>query len=274
MIGSAMMRAMHAKFPLTTWGTIRDSSFQRYFEPDIAEHLIPGIGVENIDALAKVLGERAPDVVINCAGLTKHKDGADDPLIAVPINTIFPHRLARLCGLIDARLIHISTDCVFSGSGGMYKESDFADASDVYGRSKILGEVAYGNNVTLRTSTIGRELNSKFGLLEWFLAQQGSCKGYKNAIFSGFPTSYFATVVRDIVLPNSNIRGLYHVSADPISKFDLLSMIAMEYSKKIDIVSEEDFCIDRSLDSTAFKKLTGFQSPDWKTLIQTMRTCE
>jgi dTDP-4-dehydrorhamnose reductase len=211
-----------------------------------------------------------PDVVVNCAGLTKHKPEAEDPLVSIPINTLMPHRLAGLCKLVGARLIHVSTDCVFSGEKGSYTEDDFADARDVYGKSKALGEVDYQHAITLRTSTIGHELQSTYGLLDWFLSQQGRCKGYTNAIFSGLPTVVFAQVVRDVVIPHAELSGLYHVAAKPINKFDLLKLIAEVYGKSIDIVPDEKLVIDRSLDATRFRLATGYTAPEWPELINTM----
>lgn len=274
MIGSTMLRVMNERFSSNVVGTVRDPSIARYFDPDLAKRLIFDVDVERQDCLIKVLGLVRPDVVINCAGLTKHKPTAEDPLRALPINALMPHRLAGLCALTGARFIHVSTDCVFSGKRGSYTEGDIADAEDVYGRSKILGEVTYPNTVTVRTSTIGRELNSRYGLLEWFLAQNKNCNGYRKAIFSGLPTVLFARIVRDIVIPNINLSGLFHVSAAPISKYDLLRLISKEYRKEIDIVPDDTFHIDRSLDSSLFRAATGYVAPGWDEIIQLMRFCE
>jgi dTDP-4-dehydrorhamnose reductase len=172
--------------------------------------------------------------------------------------------------MIDARLIHISTDCVFSGKKGRYIEGDLPDAFDVYGKTKALGEVTYSKALTLRTSTIGHELQSQFGLLDWFLAQDQVCKGYTRAIFSGLPSVVFAQVMRDFVIPNEEMFGLYHVGASPIDKFSLLKLIADAYGKKIEIVPDEVFEMDRSLDSSRFYAATGYQPPEWPELIKTM----
>jgi dTDP-4-dehydrorhamnose reductase len=209
-------------------------------------------------------------VVVNCAGLTKHKPEADDPMVSIPINALMPHRLAALCKLVGARLIHVSTDCVFSGNKGGYVEDDFADARDVYGKSKALGEVHYPHTITLRTSTIGHELQSQYGLLDWFLSQEGQCKGYARAVFSGLPTVIFAQVVRDQVIPHIELSGLYHIAAQPIAKFELLKLIADVYGKTIDIVRDENLTIDRSLDAKRFQLATGYVAPDWPELIKLM----
>jgi len=236
----------------------------------IAERVIAGVDVENHDDLVKVLDQARPVVVVNCAGLTKHKHGAEDPLLSIPINTLMPHRLAGLCKLSGARLIHVSTDCVFSGEKGDYVESDFADARDVYGKSKALGEVVYPHSITLRTSTVGHELHSKYGLLDWFLSQQVCCKGYSRAIFSGLPTMVFAQVIRDVVIPNAELSGLYHVAAKPINKYDLLKLIADVYGKSIEIVPDDKLVIDRSLNSKRFQLATGYVAPEWPELIKLM----
>jgi dTDP-4-dehydrorhamnose reductase len=270
MIGSTVFRVLSEKDDWQVFGSVRDIEVKRFFTKSISEHLIAGIDVEHPDAMVNVLNQVCPDVVVNCAGLTKHKPEAEDPLVSIPINTLMPHRLAGLCKLVGARLIHISTDCVFSGEKGGYVESDFADARDVYGKSKALGEVDYPHAVTLRTSTIGHELQSEYGLLDWFLSQQGRCKGYTQAIFSGLPTVVFAQVVRDVVIPNEKLSGLYHVAAQPINKFDLLKLIADEYGKDIEIVPDEKLVIDRSLDANRFRLATGYVAPEWSDLIKWM----
>ncbi len=270
MIGSTVMRVLSEKSDWQVFGTVRDASVKRFFSAAIGECLIAGVDVEHQELLVKVLDQIRPDVVVNCAGLTKHKPEADDPLISIPINTLMPHRLAGLCKLVNARLIHVSTDCVFSGEKGGYLESDVADARDVYGKSKALGEVVYPHAITLRTSTIGHELQTKYGLLDWFLSQEGSCKGYSRATFSGLPTVAFAQVVRDVVIPNKQLSGLYHVAAEPINKYELLKLIAEQYGKTIDIVPDDKLVIDRSLNADLFKKATGYVAPDWRSLIKLM----
>lgn len=270
MIGNTVLRVLSEKSDWQVFGTIRNESVKRFFSSSISERLIAGIDVEYQDALIKVLERIRPDVVVNCAGLTKHKPEADDPLVSIPINTLMPHRLAGLCKLIGARLIHVSTDCVFSGEKGGYIENDFADARDVYGKSKALGEVCYPHTISLRTSTIGHELQSQYGLLDWFLSQEGRCKGYTRAIFSGLPTVIFAQVVRDVVIPRPELSGLYHVAAKPIAKFDLLKLIADAYGKSIDIIPDDKLTIDRSLNAERFQSATAYLAPEWPELIKLM----
>lgn len=270
MLGNAVMRVL-SQGPDEVWGTVRSPSSAVKFPDAIRSRLISGVDVESTDALVRVFGDVHPDVVINCVGLVKQLAEADDPLAALPINAILPHRLARLAVAVRARLIHVSTDCVFDGQDGGYVEADRPNAADLYGRSKLLGEVDYPNAITLRTSIIGRELGSAHGLIDWFLSQTGSVRGFNHAIFSGLTTVELARVMRDVVLPRPGLRGLYHVSADPISKFDLLTLVAEVYGKTIEIVPDQALKIDRSLDSTRFKAATGYRPPDWREMIQGLR---
>ena len=272
MIGSTMIRILSEKSDWQVFGTVRDIRIKQFFPSFIGLRLIEGVDVENLDMLLKVLDKIRPDVVVNCAGLTKHKLEADNPLISIPINTLMPHRLAGFCKLLGARLIHISTDCVFSGLKGDYIETDYADARDVYGKSKALGEIFYPNSITLRTSTIGHELQSQFGLLDWFLSQKERCKGYTRAKFSGLPTVMFAQIVRDVVIPHKELSGLYHVGAEPICKFDLLRRIADVYDKHIEIEPDDKFVIDRSLNADRFREATGYVAPNWDILIKLMHS--
>lgn len=270
MLGNAMVRVLSESAGLKVFGTARSAIALRYFKPEIEQRIITGVDIENQDSLVRVFAKVKPQVVVNCIGLVKQLAEADDPLIALPINAILPHRLARLCELGGARLVHVSTDCVFSGAKGNYAESDSSDAKDLYGRSKFLGEVTEPHTITLRTSIIGRELNSSHGLIDWFLSQEGRVKGYIKAVFSGLPTVELAQVVRDVVLPHPQLSGLYHVAATPIAKFDLLRMVAEIYGKTIDIVPDDTVVIDRSLNAGRFHKATGYAPPAWPELIKKM----
>lgn len=271
MIGSAMFRVLHDKAGWQIWGALRSGAARKFFSVAQQEQLLIVGDVENNDQLVRAFAEVKPDVVVNCIGLTKHHKEAEDPLLAIPLNALLPHRMADLCNAVGARLIHISTDCVFSGRRGNYAESDVPDATDVYGKSKHLGEVVnYPHAITLRTSTIGHELQSSYGLLEWFLAQQDSCNGFNRAVFSGLPNTVFAQVVRDHVIPNVGLHGLYHVGADPIGKYELLQLIAQQYGKQIDIVRDDSFVIDRSLNSERFTQATGYRAAPWPDLIREM----
>jgi dTDP-4-dehydrorhamnose reductase len=271
MLGHAVLRTMTEADNHEVWGTLRNPSAARHFSPAIASRLISGVDVETSDALSSVFNTVKPDIVINCVGLVKQLSDGNDVLTAVPLNTLLPHRLAKHCSENGARLIHVSTDCVFSGKKGNYSECDTPDAEDVYGRSKLLGEVTdRAHAITLRTSIIGHELNSAHGLTDWFLTQKGRVKGYRRAIFSGLPTVELARVMRDFVLPNTALSGLYHVAAAPIAKVDLLNCIKHVYKKEIEIEPDDAVVIDRSLNADKFHRATGYVAPDWQTLVERM----
>lgn len=270
MIGNAMFRVLAGHPGWEVWGTIRSDSDKQYFHSSIRGSLITGVFAECLDAIVSTFSLIKPNVVVNCIGLTKHQADGDKPLRVIPLNALFPHRLSELSAVAGARLIHISSDCVFSGTRGSYCEDDIPDALDLYGRSKYLGEVSDLQSVTLRTSTIGHELHSCLGLLEWFMAQDGACKGYAKAIFSGLTSVEFARIVRDYVIPHPELQGLYHVGGDPISKYDLLQEVAAVYGKQGDLRPDENLVIDRSLDSTRFRQATGYQPPSWADLIRSM----
>jgi dTDP-4-dehydrorhamnose reductase len=274
MIGNAMIRVLSEKKDWQVFGTLRSEQAKRFFSPAIAERLVTGVDVENHDVLARVFGRVRPDAVINCIGLTKHHKDAANPMAAIPLNALLPHRMAELCTVAGARLVQVSTDCVFSGAKGGYTEDDRADAQDLYGKSKFLGEVDYPHAITLRTSTIGHELHSAYGLLDWFLSQGERCKGFSRAIFSGLPSIVFAQIVRDVVLARSDLHGLYHVAAHPIGKYDLLRLIAAAYGKTIEIECDQQFVIDRSLNAQRFHAATGYSAPDWPELVHAMCTFE
>lgn len=271
MLGSTVFRVFSSDAGHETWGTVRSCSALRNFPVASQERLLIGVDVLDQDALVEVLAKVRPDVVINCVGLIKQLADAKDPLTALPINAMLPHRLARLCALSGARLIHISTDCVFSGRKGGYLESDVSDAEDLYGKSKYIGELHdLPHAITLRTSIIGHELNSNHSLVDWFLSQEGSTRGFSKAIFSGLPTAELARVMKDFVLPHPELNGLYHVSAEPIAKLDLLTLIASQYGKSIEIRPDAALVIDRSLNSERFTQATGYKAPTWPQLIELM----
>ncbi|PTT24973.1 SDR family oxidoreductase [Pseudomonas sp. HMWF021] len=271
MLGSTVFRQFHGNPHLEVWGTLRNPNGVKHFPEDTHSSLISNVDVLDQDSLVSVMARVKPDVVINCVGLIKQLADAKDPLFALPINAMLPHRIAKLCALANARFIHISTDCVFSGRKGLYTEEDISDAEDLYGKSKYIGELhAEPNAVTLRTSIIGHELGSQFSLVDWFLSQSGSVKGYEKAIFSGLPTVELARVIRDYVIPNPELRGLYHVSVAPIDKLSLLKLIAEVYKKEIDIVADSNVAIDRSLNSSKFQAATGYVPPSWLELVKSM----
>ena len=270
MLGNAVLRLFAVSPGFEVTGSVRSLTALASLAPQFRQRVLAGIDVENHDSLVQLMTTVRPQVVINCIGLIKQLATANDPLAALSINALLPHRLARLCALSGARLVHISTDCVFSGAKGMYREDDPADATDLYGRSKYLGEVDCAHAVTLRTSIIGHELGSAHGLVAWFLAQSSSVQGFARAIFSGLPTVELARVIREVVIPRPDLHGVYHVSASAISKFDLLTLVARVYDKRISVELDERLVIDRSLDSSRFRTTTGYVPPEWPALIRGM----
>ena len=268
MLGHAMLRVFAASPGYTAEGSARSAAGVRLLPEGLRAQVHTGVDVENFDALASLFGRVRPQVVVNCIGLVKQLAEADDPLAALPINALLPHRLSRLCALVGARLVHVSTDCVFAGTRGGYTEADAPDAQDIYGRSKLLGELTQDTHaITLRTSIIGHELSSSHGLVAWFLAQKGPVRGYAKAVFSGLPTVELAHIVRDHVLPQPALSGLYQVSAAPIDKLALLRLVAALYGRDTVITPDERLVIDRSLDSTRFRSATGYASPTWPELV-------
>ncbi len=271
MLGNAVFRFLNELDLYKVFATVRSLGAKKLFYERFADRIIEGVDVTNNDSLIRVMTSIKPDIVINCVGLIKQIIDETDPLPTIEINAILPHRLSMLCQITNSRLIHISTDCVFSGKQGNYFESDESDATDLYGKTKFIGEVSGENIITLRTSIIGHELSSRRALVAWFLSQEGKVKGYTRAIFSGVPTVEFARIIRDFVLIRPDLSGLYHVSAAPISKFDLLHQIASTYEKDIEIEPDDSVEIDRSLNSSLFKEATGYSAPPWPELILRMR---
>lgn len=226
-----------------------------------------GLDVRSLERLVEVLADFRPQVVINCVGIVKQRPTAKESIPSLEINALLPHRLAVLCKGIGARLVHLSTDCVFSGRKGNYQESDPSDAEDLYGKTKFLGEVHDDNCLTLRTSIIGRELSRKKSLLEWFLAQQGPVKGFKNAIYNGFTTLEMSRIIESMLLDHPQASGVYQVSSEPINKYELLLLFREKLRHNIEILPDESFCCDRSLDSTRFRRAFNYTPPSWDSMI-------
>lgn len=249
-------------------GSVRD--------PGAAESLGLPAELHRFDALRPgelpdLLGKVVPDVVLNCIGIVKQLDDAKRPLPSIAINSLFPHQLADACAAAGTRLIHISTDCVFSGAlplGQAYTEDDVPDARDLYGLSKLLGEVTVPGTLTIRTSIIGWELGRETGLLEWFAAQRGgTVAGYTNAVFSGLTTRAFADVLADVVRSSPALEGLYHVAAAPITKLDLLRMIDERLALDVTIRPVDEPVLNRALDPSRFREATAIEAPAWSTML-------
>ena len=271
MLGNAIFRYLSSTHDYEVFGTIRTNAGRRFFLDKFQSHLLANVDVHDQNSLVSVFENVRPEIAINCVGLIKQLAEANDPLLALPINAMLPHRLDRLCSLVGTRLIHFSTDCVFSGKKGLYIENDSPDANDLYGKSKLIGEVCESpNTLTLRSSFIGHELNSNNGLIDWFLSQSGTVYGYNKAIFSGMSTVELARIIEQYLLTKPVLHGLYHISAEPIDKMSLLQLVAKEYGKNIEIIPDEKVSIDRSLDSSRFRKITGYTPPSWPDLINMM----
>jgi dTDP-4-dehydrorhamnose reductase len=271
MLGHTLFTRFSARGGMKVFATARDTDgLSRWFAPGLVPKIIDGVDVGNFDSVLRAVNTIEPDVVINCIGIIKQLPVAKDPVVSITINSLFPHRLAQICASVGARMIHISTDCVFSGDKGSYTERDRPDADDLYGRTKLLGEVDYPHCVTLRTSIIGHELKGAYGLIGWFLSQEGRVKGFTKAIYSGFPTVELARIIADYVIPQTELHGLYQVSSEPISKYDLLCLVANRYGKKIEVEPYAGFVSDRSLNSDRFRQATGYNPPSWPELVDNM----
>ena len=230
--------------------------------------IVDGVDAVHFDTLTQAFARVRPNVVINCIGIVKQVRESQDPIISIDVNSLFPHRLAHLCAQEGARLFHISTDCVFSGKRGNYSEDDSPDAEDLYGRTKLLGEVDREGCLTIRTSIIGRDFAKRTALLEWFLSNRGRrVQGYVHAIFSGFSTQSLAHILGDLIESYPDLSGIYHISSAPVSKYVLLVGIRDAMSLDIQIEPYEDLRCDRSLDSSRFRADTGYRIPTWDEMI-------
>jgi dTDP-4-dehydrorhamnose reductase len=230
------------------------------------------VDVRFMERILEVLAEFRPDAVINAVGLVKQRPDAKEAIPSIEINSLLPHRLALMCNAIGARLVHLSTDCVFSGRRGNYSEMDTPDPEDVYGRSKLIGEVSNPGCITLRTSIIGRELARNTSLIEWFLAQSGAVKGFTKAIYTGFSTIEMARIIEMVLLHHKDLSGIYNVSSEPIDKYRLLGLVKHYFKLDTEILPDDSFACDRSLNSARFREITGYVAPAWKQMIEEMAT--
>ena len=267
MLGHKIVQRLRQRFP-GTYCTIRGSASagveRRWFPSgSVLEHF----DATDFGSLESVLLAKRPRVLVNCIGIVKQRTAAEEASACVTINSLLPHKLAQICAQWGGRLIHFSTDCVFSGSRGGYREEDAADAEDLYGRTKSLGEVAGERTLTLRTSIISRELRHFTSLLEWFLSQnRGRVKGYKRAIYSGVTTNWLAEVVGNLIDSHPDLSGLYQVAGPAISKFELLCLLRDAYNLDIEILPDDEVWCDRSLVGDKFACATGYVCPPWRDL--------
>jgi dTDP-4-dehydrorhamnose reductase len=268
MLGHALWRV--CRDSEQTHATIRAASVDVAGAPlEDAAHAIPGVRAEDPETIEHALDVAQPDVVVNCIGVVKQAAVATGAVALVRTNALLPHQLAAACCARDIRLIHVSTDCVFSGRRGRYGEDDTPDPVDLYGRSKLAGEPSGPRVLTLRTSMIGWELGGRRqGLLEWFVAQRGgSVRGYTEAVFSGPTASALSHAILAAIERNPDLAGTWHVAAASIAKHDLLLALRSALGLEVEIVPDDELKIDRSLDGSEFEAATGWTVPGWEQMI-------
>ena len=271
MLGHALFNELDRAGSLDVYGSVRElGPLPKYLSAVQLKRVIPGVDALDLDTVGRLLRDVRPEVVVNCIGIIKQDPAVGDAVSTIQVNSLFPHLLARECAREDARLIHVSTDCVFSGKRGNYVEDDIPDPSDLYGRSKLLGEVATAPTLTLRTSVIGHELNTSRSLVDWFLSQSGVVRGFTRAIYTGLTTIEFARLLARVVFPRKDLVGLFHVASTPISKFELLQLIAAAYGWTGELIRYPDVAYDRSLSAEAFYTLTTYRPPSWPEMIEEM----
>jgi dTDP-4-dehydrorhamnose reductase len=270
MLGHKLLQTLARRCEAT--GTVRADAAAWRRHPVLGPlNLVGPVRAEAFDEVVRAFAAARPEVVVNAIGLVKQRPEAADPVACLTLNALFPHRVAALCRATGARLIHVSTDCVFSGRKGGYTEADACDAEDLYGRAKLLGEVGGPGCLTLRTSLVGRELGAGLGLVEWFLARRGGrVNGYARAVFSGLTTLALADLVGDLVNRSAPLEGVWHVAAQPISKHDLLGLVDRAFAAGVAIDRDETVTCDRSLDGGAFRRVTGYAAPAWPAMVRDM----
>ena len=268
MLGHKLMQRLSGRFAVT--GTVRGSADRFAKHPIVGSmSLLGSVQAEDLDSVARAIAAARPDAVVNCVGVIKQLPAAKAPIPSIQINALFPHRLAELCKASRARLVHLSTDCIFSGRKGAYTEDDPSDAEDLYGRTKFLGEVAEPGCLTLRTSIIGRQLEGRTSLIEWFLAQRGRrATGFARAIYSGLTTQALSDLIGDLLERHPEMSGVWHVSTDPISKYELLGLVDQAFGLGVTLERDDAFFCDRSLDSSRFRRATGFVPTPWPDLVK------
>lgn len=268
MLGHMLYRFIADRSSIEVLGTVRSTTAEMLPQRRYAR-LVTGVRVEDIGRIEGILDSFRPDIVINCIAAGVEANIKE----AIALNSLFPHQLAASVMRLGARLVHVSTDGVFTGRAGSYSEMDNPDATDIYGRSKLLGEVVEPNCLTLRTSIIGPEIGVGRGLFSWLSRQKGVVKGFREVMFSGLTTLELSRIITEYILPRPDLVGLLNISSVTISKFELLTLIAKCYHLPVEVVPVDKPVIDRSLDSTRFQSLTGYEPPDWSTLIMQMRDC-
>lgn len=271
MLGHKMFQVLRSRFPgvrCTIRGNARQGPLGRV-ELLGGNDVISGVDVTKCKDLGDVLVRLSPQFVVNCVGIIKQRAEAAFAIPSIQVNSLLPHLLSQMAAGWGGRVIHFSTDCVFSGRRGSYSEQDISDAEDLYGRTKFLGETAAPNSLTLRTSVIGRELLEHRSLLDWFLSQDNRrVKGFRKAIYSGVTTNHLAETVADIVETKPGLSGLYQIASDPISKYDLLGLLRDAYGVKVQIEPTDSEVCDRSMLGASFVQATGLVCPNWPELVR------
>lgn len=265
MLGHQLCRLLPEE--MEVWATFREPP--KYFRFLPKERTLSNVVVQDTARVQEILDAVKPDAVVNAVGIVKQRDEAEQAVPSIEVNALFPHQLAELCVARSVRVIQVSTDCVFSGLRGAYTERDVPDPVDLYGRSKLLGELDRPGCLTLRTSIIGWELASYWGLLSWFALQRGThVKGYRRAIYSGLSTRAFSDLISVVLETHTDLQGLYHVASAPISKFDLLVRLRDVLGwGDISVEPEEEFTCNRSLNCKRFTTSTGWHAPEWEAMI-------
>jgi dTDP-4-dehydrorhamnose reductase len=274
MLGHKMFQYLRRQVP-DTWCTVRcaeNDPWLRHMDLFTEGNVLGNVNVADFIRLEDLLMRHQPEVVINCVGVVKQRSDAKAAIPSITINALLPHKLAELMQRWGGRLIHFSTDCVFSGRKGDYSETDPSDAEDLYGKTKYLGEVATANALTLRTSIIGREITHFKSLVEWFLAQKHQkIMGYTRAFYSGVTTNYMAALVGRIIREQPGLNGLHHVTSSTINKYELLLLLREAFSVDVEISPDDSFFCNRSMCGHRFVSATGFQTPPWSELVAHLR---
>ena len=271
MAGSTLFKLFSQDKKNIVYGTLRDKKSLFFFENTMHDNLIQFSVTDKESQLRKCFDKCTPDLVINCIGMINKRSNKSNTSLMYEINSVFPKKLNLLCDEFNSRMIHFSTDCVFLGNRGNYSEDSPTDCLDDYGQSKLKGEIYNSKNViTIRLSLVGHEIYTKIQLINWFLSQENEVSGFKKVLFSGLTNIELYNVLNKHIIYNNELHGLYHVSSEPIDKFSLLKLVSNIYNKKINIIPNEDFIINRSLDSSQFKKITGYAPPSWSEMVKKM----
>jgi dTDP-4-dehydrorhamnose reductase len=270
MLGHRLVRGLSSDFEVI--GTVRDDAARYAGMPHFAKaRLIGGIEASVVDSLLRVLDDLRPDVVINAVGAIKQVAAGKSAALAITLNALLPHQLAEATCAAGGRFITFGTDCVFSGRPGPHAETDIPDAIDIYGRTKLLGEVGGEGCLTLRTSIVGRELRGCHSLIEWFISQNGkTIKGFRRALYSGMTTGAIAALICRLIRDHAQLSGIWQVAGPATNKFELLTIVRDAMGLDIEIVPGDDFFCDRRLDGSRFTAATGIVIPSWSEMIADM----